>query len=465
MKKIKLLTITLLIVLVTMVAFFGVYKQVQNRMEDQVKDYSYAMDLTGARKVRLKVDTTTKEVIKDKDGNEVESATDDEIEENGYTKEEVPVNSEDVLNTNNYKETRKIIEKRLKKLGVKNYVIRQDDETGDIIVELPENDNTDSVISSINMIGKFEISDADTKEVLLNNNDIKTVETLYNTASSGTTVYLQIEFNNEGTKKLEEISNTYVKTENTESNTETTEETEKATEEGSKSTEKKITMKIDDEQIMSTSFDEPIKNGIIQLSIGSASTDVETLNDYVKSANSISTLLNEGQLSVKYTMDENKYVETDLKIEDFKTIGIAIAVIIVIGLVILVVKYKLNGALAAIAYIGLSAVLLLIVRYTNVIISIESISAVILTLILNYMFTFKLLKDVNENKDKKKTLNKVLGDNFINVLGVCVLTLIFSFVSWMPISNFGLVMFWGLVIMAIYNIFVTNNLIKINEEK
>lgn len=462
MKKIKILTITLLIVLVTMVAFFGVYKQVQNRMEDQVKDYSYAMDLTGARKVRLKVDTTTKEVIKDKDGNEIESATDEEIEENEYTKEEVPVNSEDVLNTDKYKETKKIIEKRLKKLGVKNYVIRQDEEAGDIIVELPENDNTNTIISNINMIGKFEISDADTKEVLLNNNDIKTVETLYNTASTGTTVYMQIEFNKDGTKKLEEISNTYVKTENTESNTETTEE---ATEEDSKSTEKKITMKIDDEQIMSTNFDEPIKNGIIQLSIGSASTDVETLNDYVQSANSIATLLNEGQLPVKYTIDENKYVETDLKIEDFKTVGIAIAVIIVIGLVILVVKYKTNGALAAIAYVGLASVLLLIVRYTNVIISIESISAVILTLILNYMFTFKLLKDVSENKDKKKTLNMVLGDNFINVLGVCVLTLIFSFVSWMPISNFGLVMFWGLVIMAIYNIFVTNNLIKINEGK
>lgn len=459
MKKIKILTITLLIVLVTMVAFFGVYKQVQNRMEDQVKEYSYAMDLTGTRKVRLKVDTATKEVIKDKDGNKVESATDEEIEENGYTKEEVPVNSEDVLNADKYKETKKIIEKRLKNLGVKNYVIRQDEESGEIIIELPENDNTDKVVSNLSMIGKFEISDADTKEVLLNNNDIKVVETLYNTASAGTTVYLQIEFNKEGTKKLEEISNTYVKTE---TSTETTEET---SEETTTSTEKKITMKIDDEQIMSTNFDEPIKNGIIQLSIGSASTDVETLNEYVQSANSIATLLNDGQLPIKYTVDENKYAETDLKIEDYKTVGIAIAVIIVIGLIILVVKYKTNGALAAIAYVGLTSVLLLIVRYTNVIISIESISAVILTLILNYMFTFKLLKDVSENKDKKKTLNKILGDNFINILGVCILTLVFSFVSWMPISNFGLVMFWGLVIIAIYNILITNNLIKINEGK
>ena len=453
MKKIKILTIILLIVLVTMVAFFGEYKQVQNRMENQVNDYLYAMDLTGARKVRLKVDTTTKEVIKDKDGNKVESATDEEIEENGYTKEEEPVNSEDALNKDNYKETKKIIEKRLKKLSVKNYIIRQDEENGDIIVELPENDNTDSVVSNISMIGKFEISDADTKESLLTNKDIKKVETQYNTASTGTTVFLQIEFNKEGTKKLEEISKTYVKTQNNE-------KTEETSEENTTASEKKITLKIDDEQIMSTSFDETIKNGIIQLSVGSASTDVNTLQEYIQSAQAISAVLNEGQLPVKYTVNENKYVETDLKVENLKTIGIAVVVIVAIGLVILIVKYKSNGALAAISYIGLASVLLLIIRYTNVLISIESFSAVLLTLILNYMFTFKLLKDVKENKDIKKTLNMVLGDNFVNVLGVCVLTLIFSFVSWMPISNFGLVMFWGLVIMAIYN-----NLIKINEEK
>ena len=36
MKKIKLLTIILAIILVTMVAFFGVYVPVQNRMEEKV---------------------------------------------------------------------------------------------------------------------------------------------------------------------------------------------------------------------------------------------------------------------------------------------------------------------------------------------------------------------------------------------------------------------------------------------
>ena len=106
MKKLKLLTIILGIILITMVAFWGVYVQVQNRMEDKVKDYSYAMDLKGARNIRLTVDDTTETVIKDAEGKEVsdaENLTDEELTEKGYVKEEVKKNSDEVLNEENYK--------------------------------------------------------------------------------------------------------------------------------------------------------------------------------------------------------------------------------------------------------------------------------------------------------------------------------------------------------------------------
>ena len=116
MKKIKILTIILGIVLITMVAFFGVYVQKQNRMEDKVKDYSYAMDLKGGRNIRLTVDDTVDTVIKDADGNEVtdaDSLTDEELAEKGYTKEETKANSEEVLNEENYLKSKDIVEKRL----------------------------------------------------------------------------------------------------------------------------------------------------------------------------------------------------------------------------------------------------------------------------------------------------------------------------------------------------------------
>ena len=74
MKKIKIITIILAIMLVSMVAFFGVYNKIQNRMENQVKSYEYAMDIKGVRNVRLKVNKETKTIIKDKDGKEVEDS-------------------------------------------------------------------------------------------------------------------------------------------------------------------------------------------------------------------------------------------------------------------------------------------------------------------------------------------------------------------------------------------------------
>ena len=72
MKKIKILTILLAIILISVIAFLGVYTQVQNRMENQIKDYSYAMDLEGTRTIRLKVNKSNKTTIKDESGKEVE---------------------------------------------------------------------------------------------------------------------------------------------------------------------------------------------------------------------------------------------------------------------------------------------------------------------------------------------------------------------------------------------------------
>ena len=133
----------------------------------------------------------------------------------------------------------------------------------------------------------------------MDNNDIKLANVVYgsnssSTTSSGTSIYLNIEFNKEGTKKLEDISGKYVKTSN-ETNTENTSESTDT----SSSSEKKITMKIDDEEIMSTSFDEAIKTGRLQLSIGSSSTDQKTLQTYVEQANNMATVLDTGKTPVK----------------------------------------------------------------------------------------------------------------------------------------------------------------------
>ncbi len=491
MKKIKLLTMTLAIILVTAVAFFGVYIPVQNRMEDKVEGYSYAMDLKGGRNIRLIVDTSNKTEVKDSEGNEVEDAdnlTDEEITQNGYTKEEVPTNSQDVLTYDNYKKSKDIIEKRLSKLGVDNYIVKLDDKTGDILIEIPENDNTDSVISNIGTTGKFEIVDSKTKEVLMDNNDIKSARVMYgsnntSTTSAGTTVYLEIEFNKDGAQKLENISNDYKKqnttnetnTTNVTNETNTTENTNTTNETNTDSTEsteeqKEITMLIDDEEIMTTSFDETLETGKLQLSIGSATTDQKTLQNYINQASSMAVVLDNGNMPVAYTVDENKYIISDITQNELNIVLYVMVGLVAIALIVLIIRYKTNGLALAISYVGLASIFLLLIRYANVVLSIEGIFGIAMVLILNYIFSNKLLVKLKKEKDVgKETVNKQLKETykefFIRIIPICIAVITFCFITWEPISSFGMIMFWGIALIAVYNSIVTNLFLKIKAGK
>ena len=478
MKKLKLLTIILGIILITMVAFFGVYVQVQNRMEDKVKDYSYAMDLKGARNIRLTVDDTTETVIKDAEGKEVsdaENLTDEELTEKGYVKEEVKKNSDEVLNEENYKKSKTIIEKRLQKLGVDNYIVSLDEVSGDILIEIPENNSTDSIVSNMGTTGKFEIIDSETKEVLMDNNDIKRVRVMYGSnstgTSTGTAVYMDIEFNKEGTEKLKNISNTYVQT-NTTNNTNTTNET--STEETTENTEeeatKEITMQIDGEEIMTTSFDETIETGRLQLSVGTTTTDMDTLNGYINQASSMAIILDNGNMPVTYTVASNEYILSDVTESELNIILYVMLAIVVISLIILIVRYKSQGLISAFSYIGLASIFVLLLRYANVVISIESIFGIAVTLILNYIFVNKLLSKLK----KEETVNKGIITNifketykefFIKIIPVCIAVITFCFIKWEPISSFGMVMFWGILLIALYNISITNLLVRVKTSK
>lgn len=449
MKTIKIITIILLIVLISMIGFFGIYKQNKNQMSNIVKDYTYAMDINGARTLKLTLNS-----------------------ENG----------DDVKTAENYETAKTIIEKRLKKLDVQEYKIGVNEETGEITVQIPENTQTDEIVSNLTTVGKFEIIDSETKDVLLDNSSIKSSKVLYNTTQSGTSVYLEISFDKNGKNKLEEISKTYVKSENnttentTSEDTNSTEEKENNTEEtnttseNSKSTEKKITMKIDDDEIMSTSFDEAITTGKIQLSVGQASTDSSTVQGYVKQAQNVATVLDTGKLPVKYDVEKNQYVLSNISKQDLIYVAIAMAVVAIIGIIVLIVKYKTNGLLAGISYIGLSALYLIAIRYTNVTISIDSIFAIGIILILNYIFTNMLLSNIRKMNDSKvenavgKSVSETYKKFFMRIIPICVVVITFCFTNWIPMNSFGMTAFWGIAIIAIYNAIITNGLLRIKNK-
>ena len=144
--------------------------------------------------------------------------------------------------------------------------------------------------------------------------------------------------------------------------------------------------------------------------------------------------------------------------------------LIVIALIVLIIRYKTNGFIIAFAYIGLVSLFILLLRYANVVISIEGIFGIAIALILNYIFINKLLSKLNkEEKVDKAVINIALKETykefFIKIIPICIAVITFCFIQWEPISSFGMVMFWGIALIALYNITITNLLVRVKESK
>ena len=61
--------------------------------------------------------------------------------------------------------------------------------------------------------------------------------------------------------------------------------------------------------------------------------------------------------------------------------------------------------------------------------------------------------------------NSTYKDMFLKLVPIMIISIVFCFSGWTNLSSFGMVMFWGLVLIAVYNITVTKALLKLRENK
>lgn len=445
-KKLKAITLILVIILITILSFLGVYNVASINGDNLIKDYNVGMELKHKKLLRLKVDDTVNEVFYDAEGKKQEKQN----AEGTYTSAQEPVNPQEVLNKENYKKALSIIEKRLNSMEAEEYKLRFNEENGTIELELLDNDLTNYIIESIRVPGEFKIIDSDTKEVLMDASSVKKAGVLYSSANSAsTTVYLDIEFNKEGSKKLEELSKTYVKT------------TEQVVNEEGKSedktTEKKITVQIDDNSIISTSFGEPLTNGHLYISVGQGTTNNEELKNYALQASIYASIIENGTVPVVYTVEQNKVIVSNI---NKNIIPIVSVVALVIEAIVLIVVFRIKGIIASILQIGYVSLLLLILKYTNVYISIEGLFAIVLIGLLNMAFIYKIMYLIKKGENALKSVNDNIV-KFINVsVPVLIVAIIFCFAKLLEINSFGMVIFWGYVVSLLYNIVFTKTILN-----
>ncbi len=491
MKKVKILTIVLAIILVTLIAFGGIYVQTQNRMENKVKDYELGRELKSQRVVEIKIKEDSAESSSDnsKENSSEEMKNTDSSEEK----------TESELTEKDYENAKKIMEKRLQSLGAQDYTISLNKENGTVRVELPENDNVDMYIYYLYASQKITIKDTDSKDILLNDEMIKGAKYSYSNDSKGAyQVYEEIELTKDGQAKLNELLNDYAllatdvteienakkasesestKTESTsEESTETTEntstdeqntestKTQSTTEETSSNSE--ITKKTAKLYVNDTTYDiSKIEKGKITVKIGSSSSNTTSVNNNISKAAEIAMLENAGKLPADYELDTNRYEYSSITQKEIIYFAITMLAILVIILLVYCVIYKKSGILASISFVGFVSIFSLLIRYTNVAISIEGISAIIIVMIINLIINREILSKTKKMNLVNEAVKSTYKNIYLKLIPVGILTIVFCLSKWESLSSFGMIMFWGLVLTAIYNVIVTRTLLNLKENK
>lgn len=457
-KSLKLTLIILIIILLSIISFAGIYVQNKNTMENILPNYVLARDLDDYRIVELKVSDEKTTTNYDAEGKIIES-TDTETEV--AKSDEKAVNPEEILTSENYKTSKKIIENRLATMGITDYVVKQNKENGTIILELPNSDRAEYAATQIPLKGKFEIIDSETQEVLMTNEDLESIKAGYGTSTSGTiAVYINFQFNKEGTKKLKDITNTYVKTTVTEETNTTNQTSSEAqtqspetaestnTESEEKTTQKQITIKVDDITIFESDFQNEISNGLLQLSLGSSSSTAKELQEYLQQATALAAKLDSGIMPIVYETNKNEVVTTSINTNEIKTIVMISVAVLAVALLFIIIKYKSKGILASISLIGYVAVLLLAVRYFNVEISMGGILTILFSIAVSYGITLSILKH--------KDILKAVGKCALALIPTLIIAISFTFAN----LTIGAVLFWGVGIALLYHLSISNLLLR-----
>lgn len=477
-KKIKIfktITIVLMIIAVSLISFVGVFRNKLNFKENIIPDFTYGMEIDGARefKFSLNTDSMDKQVYVDENGNikgevieettsEVETdisldttvseaaeeveGTDEFAEEDAEKPEfavetrTIKENEDSVLNKESYEETKAIIQKRLEAAQIPEYSMRLDNITGDLTLEVPENDNAGLAYELALQQGEFQIIDAQNGVILMDNSDIKKASAVYYT-DAGYQAILQIEFTKTGAEELKEISKKYIQITNEQGEDET----------------KYVELRLDGNTLLQTYFGEELSQGILQVTMGNTTTDYEEFSESYDSASYFANILNTGKTPNSYSLASDNFVKSQITEEMILIAKVIFSVVIAIISLVLIIKYKSKGLLGAITGVGYIATTMLAIRYTNVTITLNSTLAILGIVIVNYVFIVNFLNRQKTDSAKHAFLESMKEIN-ITIIPLWIVAIIFTFMTNVAISSVGMVMFWGLFVHVIYSFIVTRTL-------
>lgn len=449
-RKLKIILCTLVIVLITLIAFAGVYVKDVVIFKSKLPEYSLAPEFGEKRITSLKISEEENEIIYDKDGKIVDAIPEGANEED-YEKKKEKVNKEDAYKAENYKIVKKVIEGRLENQGVEDYKVRVDENTGKATIELPDDLKTDTLIQYMLLKGDFSIKDSKTGDILMDKTQVESAKAVYtNSQNGGVVVILNIRFNKEGKVKLAEISKEYLKTEDTNK----TEENETENEESSDEDVKKVTVAIQGQDVITTQFGEEMTEGELPITFGTA-TDAETLTAYLDQARFYAMLIDNQDMPLIYEVENSISMQGKLEDNATKIVMAVVLISLVIICLYLIFKYKVNGIIAILSFIAWVSLLLIIVRYTATELSLNSIVAITVLMILDVFLVVKMLSNIEKEpsyENVAKTTLQVYVKNVEVIIAVLIAAVVFTFMQKAVAFSFGMTLFYGIISIAIANL-------------
>ncbi len=501
MKKYKK-TLTAIIILVVaflmLMGFYGIFRRNENgEWVNLIPNFKLGMEFGQTRVITVGVNQESTRTVYDAEGNVVQEEEGVEYtEENGYTIEETPINDSALKNLNNYNIEKKIIDTRLKKSKVSQYFIDMNEITGKIKIEIPEDEKADEIQSMLQSSGNFMLLDGSTFETVFSDEYLDKAEVMYSQGDIETGVFLQLKFNEEGTKKLQELSKIYTETatETTDTTNEnegneleetTTDENEAANneqtetkppeaaisedeainnetvateenettnnEEGTESNEttesKEVWVIVNGAFIGTAHISDLMYNDTVMLTYG-LSSNTEEIQTAVDNAEEAALLLNTGNAPLVYEFS-NETVQSNIDNRTIAIYVIGVGLVFVIAYIYFIVKFKVKGFISIYFQIGFLAVLLLIIRLTDVTLTMEGMAGIVISLVLEYIFTYMVLE--NMTKQKENMYKNANLEFFLSTLPIYVIAVIFTFALRANINSFGKTLFWGIIMIYIYN--------------
>lgn len=441
--------VILLIVLLSLISFLGIHKRNLNTWASVLPEYQFSKELSEIRTFEFSVDTSTKDADSSSDSTETsndettttdEATTTDETTDSTDTSSEtakVPVNDPSVLTKENYEKVKKIAEKRLSEFGIADANVTINEETGSLFVSVPYSKNTDNVASLASQVGKLEIIDTDSKEVLIDKSMIKKASAYYQQADSDTTTSsdeitynlgIRLTFTSAGQKKLNEISKSYIET----------------TDENGNASQKTVTVQIDGEDKYITYFspDGEYTELAIPLYRSVSTDDMETFNKDYNECLVAQAVVNAETMPVVYTLTAGSFIESDFSENFIRNLTI-VGIILAIVLVCTIVKNKKKGIYAALIEIGYIAIHLLVIRAASVTLTLSGLLTIAFMALANYILLVTLM-----NQERAVDKLASFGKFILTVIPFIITVIVFALGKEANIQSVGSVGIWGIFVFV-----------------